>query len=140
MSIISRGKCHRQLFENKKKRKMGKKFAARMLRGGLILSDACFQHRVSDSPPLTLSFSLRRALFLSARGTFLVKISEFLWRGFCNRERRERPLPPSSLSSSLSLSSCFQCEQYTGFKMRPIYATTKEKRIRYGETREKSRV
>lgn len=81
-------------------------------------------------PPSHPSFSLRRALFLSARDAFLVKISEFLRRGFCNRERREPPSPPTPPPSSPSLSlSCFQCAQYTGFKTHPIYATMKERRI-----------
>lgn len=107
-SLISPEGCHRQLCRKKKNRKMGKELfsLSRPFRGSLILSDACFQHRASMTPsfplffhPLSSSFSL----MASARGAFLVKISEFLRHGFCNRERRVRERREPSLSSSSSL-------------------------------------
>lgn len=104
--IISRRRRREQLRARKRWKERGDERKSspfspfRCFRGSLILSDASFQRRVND-PLVPISFSLPSSSFslaASARGAFLVKISEFLRRGFCNRERRESTSSSSSSS------------------------------------------
>jgi len=95
MSIISRGKCHRQLLEKKKKKRSFS--LPRTLCGSLILSDAfpaSRQRTLSSPPPSHPSFSLCQALFLFDSRRIPSKNKRVSPTWFLQSRKKEPSSPP----------------------------------------------